>query len=76
MSFLGQLFGGNSAAKNAAAQQAGQSQSSAGQQLATLAGQQAKTDMETASSQQPGIGRAMLAFARRGGGGAQTLGGK
>lgn len=78
MSGLISALFGNSAAKNAAglaANQAGQSASAAGMQLANMAQQQSKQDMQTSAQNQPGIGRALLAFSRRTGGGSSTLGG-
>lgn len=53
----------------------GNATSQQGQQLKLLSAQQATADNEAAQLNKPGIGRAMLQFQNRSGGGASTLGG-
>ncbi len=71
---VGNLLGGgaaHSAQQQAAEQEAG-AQSDQGRQLALLSSQQAQSDNASAAMNAPGIGRAILGFARRTAG---TLGG-
>lgn len=59
-----------------ALQQQQQMQNLQGQQLKTISGQQAASDMEAAGLARPGLGRAMLTYGRKDNtGGAQTFGG-